>query len=96
MDSCKTCKFSRQCCNKAETSLVGCTMIYPDKTTLRSNLSDKKVDIIGEGNIFKGWFYNNRKVGDISERSDIGAGAMVNGILLEHTQCCSLYEKVSK
>ena len=49
--------------------------------------------MVGKGEAYTGWFYNNRRVGDTSERNDIGSGAMVNGLLIEYTQCCTKWEE---
>ena len=87
MKNCMNCKYSRQRCKMSDQDIVGCSMVCPHE------VQHGKVSLVGKGEAYTGWFYNNRRVGDTSERNDIGSGAMVNGLLIEYTQCCTKWEE---
>lgn len=91
---CGNCSYARQRGNKDDQNIVGCCNTYYNDDsesfyTVSETSWEIPVTFLGEGNIYKGWYYNCRMVGDVDDNSTLGKGAMTNGVLVDNTQCCN-------
>ena len=98
MKNCSLCEHARQRCKLDDQQVVGCSKVYSqgDKVFHQSDTSvDKEMVFSGAGNVYLGWFFAARRVGDIVENNVVGRGIIVNGVLVDKTQLCAYFKEIA-
>ena len=88
MRRCLKCKHARQAGRLNQVDVVGCVKL--------SNGEVEVSDVIGEGNIYNGYVYFGRKVGDNRDSRTVGLGhgVITYGLLCDADLSCDNWEPV--
>lgn len=83
MKNCGNCSHARQSARLGQTDIVGCVKLTLGEIEVR--------DVSGEGNLYEGYIYSARRVGDNRESKDVGLGhgILTFGILCDEPLSCS-------
>lgn len=87
MKNCENCNHARQSARLGQTDVVGCSKL--------TNRKIKPNDVIGVGNVYEGYMYPARRVGDNRESSSVlglGHGTLLYGLLCDGTLTCNVWE----
>lgn len=89
--NCGSCKWARQIADKNRTDIVGCVL-------LNGNPCDSfkppvlSIDKVVGGNIYEGYVYFGRRVGDIADSHNFGNGVLTLGLMVDSSCLCKEWE----
>lgn len=82
MSHCSDCEHARQTAKKSCQNRVGCVMLGQEKITIHD---------VKNSELYEGYIYYGRRVGDISESKALGKGALTLGIITESKGTCKSF-----
>lgn len=90
---CINCKWARQVGDKSRQDVVGCVLLNgdPSDSFKAPLLSPNSVE---NSNIYEGYIYFGRKVGDIEDSKSFGKGTLTLGLITDATGSCGLGEEL--
>jgi hypothetical protein len=89
MKNCGNCTHARQSARLGQTEIVGCAKLTLGEISIN--------DVSGAGNLYEGYIYGARRVGDCRESKDVGLGhsVLTLGMLCDSTMTCDRWREVS-
>lgn len=90
--ACGNCKHARQIADKKRQDIVGCVLLNGNPNdSLGSPLL--KMEDVRESNVYEGYVYFGRRVGDIEKSDTFGKGTLTLGLMVDETGYCPKYEE---
>lgn len=93
--SCINCKWARQIADKENQDIVGCVL-------LNGNPADSlkppilHMNEVVTNNVYEGYIYFGRKVGDIADSDTFGKGTLTLGLMVDSTGYCKKFEHMEQ
>ena len=90
--NCGNCKHARQIADKNNPDIVGCVLLNgnPNNSLGAPVLGMKEVR---ESNVYEGYVYFGRCVGDVEESDTFGKGTLTLGLMVDSTGYCAKFEE---
>jgi len=82
---CGNCEHARQVGDKSCQHIVGCVSL------IKGEVSPQEVK---NSNVYEGYVYCGRRVGDIKDCETFGRGVLTFGLMTDYTGSCRLYTKL--
>jgi hypothetical protein len=103
MSNCLNCTHARQVGDKTTQEFVGCVLLNNQDSYETIITQDDSIQVqsdyilqsqVKNSNIYQGYIYFGRRVGDIVEDEILGRGALTLGLIVESKGICHKFENL--